>query len=108
MLDRYSQYEGDPGIQAPSPTWAERSMNMASKKRMELIEVIEMIEDMRYVAKLRDAIHECIIETAYEMAEDDTVECDNEILIQMALEEIIYGVRYSGKDIKERMANSMK
>lgn len=76
---------------------------MASKKRMELVEVIEMIKDMRYVDKLRDTIWQAIEDTTQEMVDDDTVECDSGALIEMALEELIYEVHYSGKDVSNRI-----
>jgi hypothetical protein len=75
---------------------------MASKKKQELEQVVEMIKDMRYVDKLRDAISECIAETRDEMIDDDGIECDNGALIEMALEELVLGEHYSGKDVEDR------
>jgi hypothetical protein len=76
---------------------------MASKKKQELEAVVEMIKDMRYVDKLQDAISECVAETMNWMLKDKEVKCDDGVLIRMALEELVLGEHYSGKDVEDRI-----
>jgi radical SAM superfamily enzyme with C-terminal helix-hairpin-helix motif len=75
---------------------------MASKNKKELEMVVEKMQGSTYVAGTIKSIHTMVNAMAKQMVDHKEVECDDPVLVAMALEEIVFGAHYSGKDVEDR------